>query len=451
MFLDWSNDGVSFGDWLRQRRQALDLTQAALAQLVGCALISIKKIERDERRPSLQVAQLLADHLAIPSTARDDFIRMARGQLVPSLASAQVPFRPPVFLLRGAQAPLLGQSPFVARERELAQLQAHLEMARARNGRAVFVLGDAGCGKTTLMAEFARRAEEIHADLIVAGSHCNARAGIGDPYLPFRDILGMLTGDLEARWAAGNLTREQALRLWSLFPSTIQAILERGPNLIDSLVPGPPLLRRMSASMPDRVDWLADVQTLIERHRGQSVNLEQSHLLEEVTQVLQTLAAQHPLLLLLDDLQWIDDASKNVLFHLGQRLAGSRMLLMGAYRPSELSLGRPASERGQVEQHPLEPVIGEFKRYFGDILLDLNQQTAVERWAFTEALVDSEPNRLDDIFRERLFLHTQGHPLFTVEMLRNMQANGILVRDETGRWIENTATFPKHCRRASKR
>ncbi len=163
----------------------------------------------------------------------------------------------------------------------------------------MFILGEAGCGKSTLMAEFARQAQETYPNLIVVGGHCNAQAGIGDPYLPFRDMLGMLTGDLEARWTAGNLSRDHTLRLWSLLPYTVQAILEHGPNLVDSLVPGPPLLRRISASMPDRVDWLTEVQTLVERQRGQSPNLEQSHLLEEVTQTLQTLAAWRPLLLLL--------------------------------------------------------------------------------------------------------------------------------------------------------
>jgi transcriptional regulator with XRE-family HTH domain/tetratricopeptide (TPR) repeat protein len=443
MALDENNDIVSFGDWLRQRRQALDLTQAALAQQVGCAVVTIKKIEGDERRPSRQMAGLLADHLAIPPAARNDFIRMARGQYVPSIASPQETIRPPAFLRQNVQPTAPDQSHFVACERELAQLKTHLELALAGNGRAMFILGEAGSGKTTLMAEFARQAQESRPDLIVAGGQCNAQAGIGDPYLPFRDIMEMLTGDLEARWAAGNLSRDHALRLWSLLPDAVQAILEHGPNLVDSLVPGPPLLRRISASLPGRVDWLAEVQTLIERQRVGSPNLEQSHLLEEVTQVLQTLAARCPLLLLLDDLQWVDDASKNLLFHLGRRLAGSRILLLGAYRPIEVSLGRLAGSPEQAGGHPLMPVIGEFKRYFGDIQLDLNQQPASERRAFIEALLDSEPNRLDEAFRESLFLHTQGHPLFTVEMLRNMQANGTLIRNEAGQWIENAAAFPQ--------
>lgn len=443
MALDEDSAIVSFGDWLRQRRLALDLTQAALAEQVGCAVVTIKKIEQGERRPSQQMAQLLADHLVIPPAARNDFIRMSRGQFVSAITSPEATIRSPAFLQRGTQSASPGQPHFVGRERELGQLKAHLETAVAGSGRVVFILGEAGQGKTTLMAEFARQAQELHRDLVVASGHCNAQAGVGDPYLPFRDSIAMLVGDLEARWAAGTLPREQALRLWSLFPYTVQALLEHSPNLIDSLISGPPLLRRMSASMPDRVDWQAEVQTLIERQRGQLSGLEGGHLLEEVTQLLQTLATRRPLLLLLDDLQWVDAASTNLLFHIGRRLAGSRILLVGAYRPTEVRLRRRADSPDQFEQHPLEPVVSEFKRYFGDIQLDLNQQTAAERRAFIEALVDSEPNHLDEAFRESLFLHTQGHPLFTVEMLRNMQANGTLIQDEDGQWIENTAAFPQ--------
>jgi len=55
----------TFGQWLKQRRKALDLTQQELAQRVGCATITVQKIEANERRPSKQVAALLAEHLGI--------------------------------------------------------------------------------------------------------------------------------------------------------------------------------------------------------------------------------------------------------------------------------------------------------------------------------------------------------------------------------------------------
>jgi transcriptional regulator with XRE-family HTH domain len=72
---------ASFGYWVRRRRLALDLTQADLARAVSCATITIAKIERDERRPSRQMAALLADHLAIPPDERARFLAAALGEV----------------------------------------------------------------------------------------------------------------------------------------------------------------------------------------------------------------------------------------------------------------------------------------------------------------------------------------------------------------------------------
>src|SRR5262245_31011339 len=72
---------TSFGYWVRRRRKALDLTQAELAQRVGCADVTIRRIEADERRPSRQVAERLAECLAIPSVERAAFLSAARAEL----------------------------------------------------------------------------------------------------------------------------------------------------------------------------------------------------------------------------------------------------------------------------------------------------------------------------------------------------------------------------------
>ncbi len=74
-----TGDILSFGYWVQERRLALDLTRPALARRVHCSPSTIKKIERDERRPSRQIAELLADQLLIPEHERDRFVAMARG------------------------------------------------------------------------------------------------------------------------------------------------------------------------------------------------------------------------------------------------------------------------------------------------------------------------------------------------------------------------------------
>jgi len=85
----------SFGYWLRRRRKALDLTQDELARKIGCALGTLKKIETDERRPSKQLAERLADCLQIAAGERAAFLKAARTELaVDRLDVAAVPERP---------------------------------------------------------------------------------------------------------------------------------------------------------------------------------------------------------------------------------------------------------------------------------------------------------------------------------------------------------------------
>lgn len=71
---------TAFGDWVRRRRKALDLLQKDLADRAGCSLTALQKIERDERRPSRQLAERLAVCLDVPTDEREHFIRVARGE-----------------------------------------------------------------------------------------------------------------------------------------------------------------------------------------------------------------------------------------------------------------------------------------------------------------------------------------------------------------------------------
>ena len=70
---------VSFGSFVRQRRREMDLTQEELARRVGCAAITLRKIESDNLRPSVQIAERLAMALAIPLNERAEFVRRARA------------------------------------------------------------------------------------------------------------------------------------------------------------------------------------------------------------------------------------------------------------------------------------------------------------------------------------------------------------------------------------
>src|SRR5688572_18013536 len=80
----------TFGQWLKQRRRELDLTQEAIADSVACSTDTVYKIESGRRRPSRQMAELLAECLAIPPDERPAFVQWARGasHSPPSVARA---------------------------------------------------------------------------------------------------------------------------------------------------------------------------------------------------------------------------------------------------------------------------------------------------------------------------------------------------------------------------
>ena len=110
----------SFGAWLKQRRHALDLTQAELARQVGCATITLQKIESDERRPSIGIAERLAQVLEIAPEERAAFLKSARGVLAADrlAASDVLPSAPPWRVARqsrhnlpAAATPLIGRDP----------------------------------------------------------------------------------------------------------------------------------------------------------------------------------------------------------------------------------------------------------------------------------------------------------------------------------------------------
>jgi DNA-binding XRE family transcriptional regulator len=75
------HEHASFGAWIQRRRKALDLTQAELAERVGCALGTVRKIETDERRPSKQIAARLADELQLASGELAVFLKAARAEV----------------------------------------------------------------------------------------------------------------------------------------------------------------------------------------------------------------------------------------------------------------------------------------------------------------------------------------------------------------------------------
>ncbi|MDQ3928599.1 MAG: helix-turn-helix domain-containing protein, partial [Chloroflexota bacterium] len=157
---------VSFGQWLKQARKALDMTQADLAEHAGCSQRTIAKLEAGERKPSKQLAELLAQALEIPADAQFQFVRYARSGSGPAAWKLPEPEAPPARVelpgSNGNSAASLTSTPnnlpappteFIGREKQIVEAAALL---RRPYVRLLTLTGTGGVGKTRLAIEVAR-------------------------------------------------------------------------------------------------------------------------------------------------------------------------------------------------------------------------------------------------------------------------------------------------------
>lgn len=147
----------TFGEWLRGQRSQHKLTRQELAARIGCSVAMLRKLEDDERRPSAQIAGLIANSLNIPMDERETFIKVARGEL--AMARLVTPAKPAASPAR-IHLPAL-PTPLIGRQHEVDELS---RLLRDPQCRMVTLVGPGGIGKTRLSIEAASRAQDLFAD-----------------------------------------------------------------------------------------------------------------------------------------------------------------------------------------------------------------------------------------------------------------------------------------------
>jgi predicted ATPase/DNA-binding XRE family transcriptional regulator len=179
---------ASFGNWLMLRRKALHLSRVDLARRVGCAIVTLRKIEADERRPSQQIAEKLADHLNLADQERTAFIKAARGERGVNQLSS-----PTQLADRGSiatRAPLrtkapIPLTPLIGRAQEIAAIRDELTRTEVR---LLTLTGAPGIGKTRLALQVATELQDAFTDGVIF----TALAPIRNPALVVTTIVHAL-------------------------------------------------------------------------------------------------------------------------------------------------------------------------------------------------------------------------------------------------------------------
>ena len=388
---------------------------------------------RDEAlRQYKELAALLAQELNLePETSTIQLMEDIRADVFHPPQSTPKTIRKPElpdFLKKKIDPNTKRFKAFVGREEALTALHTKLSnIIHTQNGSFHFITGEAGIGKTWLGREFITQAQEKYPNLVAAAGFCNAFTGIGDPYLPFREILSQLCGEIGVQVKAHNITQEYAIRLWESSRSTVQLLMKYGPGLVDTIVPGYVLLNEQI--FHDFLDqqWYLDLRALVLKRQRTTDKIQFPALFSQLTKVFEKIAQRTPLILAIDDLQWADTGTLNLLMHLGKNLAGCPILILGAFRD-----GAVYSSRDE-EPHPLQPVLNELQREFGGIYTKIDEYSGKD---FVQSFLDRIPNALTPDFTDYLYQITKGHALFVSELFRTFQEKGLVKKNQQGQWIE---------------
>ncbi len=269
----------------------------------------------------------------------------------------------------------------VGRDPELATLRAALERAREGRRQLCFVTGKPGIGKSTLVRTFLAGLDP--SSVVVGRGHCFEQHGTAEPYLAVIEALGALTRSV------------------------------RGPQLLATLI-------RYAPTFLSRVPHLITDDQLVEVTR-RAAGGNEAKMLRELSEAIEAMCSQEPLVLVLEDLQWSDVATIDLLSLLGQRQERAKLLVIGTSRHAEI----------QSTEHPLNHVMRSLVTRSGAISLQVPkvEVAAVQSFIDRRFAGHEFPERLTDVVARI----SGGTPVFMVALLDELAGRGMLA-ERDGRW-----------------
>lgn len=267
------------------------------------------------------------------------------------------------------------------RAQALTALQGALADALSGRRQVLFVAGEAGIGKSTLIEHFTSTA--LPAGAALALGQCVELYGSGEPYMPVLEALGMLC---------------------------------RRDDSAETVA----LMRRVAPTWLAQLPWLQDAgdrSTL----RAERAGTTQDRMLREFGELVDGWTARRPLVLVLEDLHWSDQATVQLIGYLARRRGPAALLLLGTFRPADVLL----------DEHPFGGIRHELRLHRLCAEIELEALAEADVGALVAERLGTEG--AEDFVRA-LHAHTEGLPLYVAHVLDEMLAAGTL-RPDDGRAV----------------
>jgi DNA-binding response OmpR family regulator len=269
----------------------------------------------------------------------------------------------------------------VGRDRALRDLQACLQKTLHGQRQIVFVTGEPGIGKTALVDEFLRHTA-AGTPIRIARGQCVEGYGGKEAYYPVLEALGDLC---------------------------------RAPE-------GRPVVEILAAQAPA---WLVQFPALMNRQQRETLPLEiqgaaRQRMLREIVDALETITAEKPLILVLEDLNWVDGSTVDLISALARGRSTAKLMVIGTYRPEDVALSG----------HPLKAVKPDLvlHRLCQELALEPLREEDIAAYLAAETPDASVPKGLAGLLHRR----SEGNPLCMVAALDHMTRRGFLSRADGG-------------------
>ncbi len=274
---------------------------------------------------------------------------------------------------------------FVDRKSHLAELSHYKNAVDSGEGKTVFIKGETGVGKTRLAEEFLKECE--NQGFNVLKSRC-LYYETSEPYLPYYEAL------------EDHLEED---RSEDFGPAFIQ------PGSSTSSESAPMSLMGGSQGLED------ESETSISNQREMMFN--------RVADLLEELSEDRPLIFFMDDLQWIDKSSAQLMHHLARNISENSILLLGAFREEEL--------RYVEEELPMKQTLDRMKEEDLANIIEVSRLDQPATGKLVKNYLDRED--LPDDFTWAVYRESEGNPFYVVEMLDSMREEGV-IRPDSYTW-----------------